>query len=177
MSEQGSSTGGSFLPPPPPPVPTPTYAPPVLGAAPPIPGPSVTGPVVRRGNGKLTGAGVLQIIQGALSAIVGLWLFSVTQSEVGGFVDDLSGGSLTFMAVIILVVGVALIWVAILCIKGRKGGWITTVVFQSIFTFFGVLAVIEASSEGNPVGGSVVTVVYCGIALFLAASGGKQTSR
>jgi hypothetical protein len=163
MSEQVSS-GGSF---PPPPVPTPNVAPPVQAAA----------PVVRRGNGKLTGAGVLQIIQGALSAIIGLWLFSVTQSEVGGFVDDLSGGSLTFMAVIMVAIGVALIWVAILCIKARKGGWVTTVVFQSIFTFFGVLAVIGASSEGNPVGGAVITVVYCGIALFLAASGGKQSTR
>jgi hypothetical protein len=125
----------------------------------------------------LTGAGVLQIIQGAFSAIIGLWLFSVTQSEVGGFVDDLSGGTLTFAAVMMLGVGVVLIWVAVLCIKARKGGWVTTVVFQSIFTAVGVLAISGASSEGEPVGGAVVMAVYCGIALFLAIKGGKQSTR
>ncbi len=133
--------------------------------------------VVRRGNGKLTGAGVLQIIQGSLSGIIGLWLFSVTQSEVGGFVDDLSGGSLTFMAVIMVAVAVVLIWMSVLCIKARKGGWVTTVVFQSIFVAFGVLGFIGAASEGNPVGGAVITIVYCGIALYLAAAGGKQSTR
>lgn len=189
MSDQGfSAPGGGFPPPPPPPAPTaptPTYAAPTYAApvAPPVatptyaPGPVGAAPVVRRGNGMLTGAGVLQIIQGALSGIFGLWLFSVTQSEVGGFVDDLSGGSLTFMAVILVAIAVVLIWVSVMCIKARKGGWVTTVVFQSLFTFFGVLAVLGASSEGEPVGGAVLTVVYCGIALFLAASGGKKSTR
>ena len=120
---------------------------------------------------------MLQIIQGALSGIIGLWLFSVTQSEVGGFVDDLSGGSLTFMAVIMVAVAVVLIWMSVLCIKARKGGWVTTVVFQSIFVAFGVLGLIGAASEGNPVGGAVITIVYCGIALFLAVTGGKQSTR
>jgi hypothetical protein len=108
---------------------------------------------------------------------MGLWLFSVTQSDFGGFVDDLSGGTFTLVAIVMIGIAVALIWIAILCIKARKGGWVTTVVFQSIFTFFGVLAVFGSLSEGDPVGGAVFTVVYCGIALFLAAKGGKQSTR
>lgn len=162
MSDQIVSTSGGSLPPPPPP--------------PPNGGPSAS-PLIRRGNGKLTGAGVLQIIQGALSGILGLWLFSVSQSEIGGFVDDLSGGAFTFAAVVMVAIAVALIWMSVLCIKARKGGWVTTVVFQSLFVVFGVIGLIGASSEGNPVGGSVFTIVYCGIALYLAASGGQQSTR
>ena len=176
MSEQGFAPPGGSLPPPPPP---PTYSAPATPITAPTyaPAPVVGAPVVRRGNGMLTGAGVLQIIQGALFGIIGLWLFSVTQSDVGGFVDDLSGGSITFAAVLMVGLAVALIWVAVLCIKARKGGWVTTVVFQSIFVFFGVFGVAGAQSEGESVGGAVVVLAYCAITLFLAASGGRQSTR
>jgi hypothetical protein len=187
MSDQGfSAPGGSFPPPPPvggatpPPTPSPNYSAPTAqpSAAPNYgSGPVASAAVVRRGNGKLTAAGVLQIIQGALSGIFGLWLFSVTQSEVGGFVDDLAGGSLTFVAVLLVAIAVALIWVSVLCIKGRKGGWVTTVVFQSIFTFFTLIGLLGASSEDGSVGGGVLSTAYCAIALILAWSGGKQASR
>lgn len=163
MSEEVVPSSGGTLPPPPPP-----------GAA---SASSIVSPALRSGNGKLTGAGVLQIIQGALSGILGLWLFSVTQSEVGGFVDDLSGGSLTFIAVVMVAVAVVLIWMSVLCIKARKGGWVSTVVFQSIFVALGALGLVGAASEGEPVGGAVITIVYCGIALILAATGGKQSGR
>lgn len=126
-----------------------------------------------RGNGKLTAAGVLQIIEGGIAAIIGLWLFTVTQSELGGAVDDLSGGSLTFAAVLCLVFAAALIWTAVLCIKARKGGWVTVIVFQSIF----LLGSLSNLSNANGADGAIVSIVYCGAALFLAISGGKQSQR
>ena len=155
MSDQGSSAMGSGAYPPPPP----------LGSA------SV--PAQRRGNGKLTAAGVLQIIQGALASIIGIWLFSVTQSDVGGFLDDVSGGSLTFAAVIVLVIGVALIWTAVLCIKARKGGWVTVIVLQSIF----LLGSLGGLGNSDGAGGAIFGIAYCGAALFCAISGGKQSTR
>lgn len=138
------------------------------GGALPPPSPGRAG-----GNGKLTAAGILQIIQGALAGIIGLWLFTVTQSDLGNAVDDLSGGSVTFAAVLCLAIAAALIWVAVLCIKGRKGGWVTVIVFQSIFLLGGL------SNLSNPEGPSnaFVTIAYCGTALFLAISGGKESQR
>lgn len=132
-------------------------------------------PVQRRGNGKLTAGGVLQIIEGALTAIVALWLFAVTQSDIGGFADDLTGGSITFMAVILLILAVALIWTGALCIKARKGGWVTVVVFQGIFTAFSVIGILGSASNDAPIGGGLISAAYCGTALYLAASGGKQS--
>lgn len=131
-------------------------------------------PVVARssGNGQLTAAGVLQIIEGAVTAIVGLWLFSVTQSTIGGIADDLSGGTLTFIAILCLVMAAALIWTAILCIKGRKGGWVTVIVFQSIFTIFWLLGFVS-----EPSGGIVLPLAYCGSALYCAIVGGRATEK
>lgn len=151
----------SFPPPPPPPSPNQS------AGMPPV--------AQRRGNGRLTAAGVLQIIEGALTVIAALWMFSVTQSEIGGFADDLTGGSITFVAALLLALGIALIWTAILCIKARKGGWVSVVVFQSIFGVLAILGVFGAASEGSPVGGGVFSAAYCGIAVFLAATGGKQS--
>jgi len=125
------------------------------------------------GNGKLTSAGVLQIIQGALAAILGLWLFTVTQSDLGGAVDDLSGNSVTFAAAICLGFAAALIWTAVLCIKGHKGGWVTVIVFQSIFLLGGLSNLSNPDGMGN----AFVTIAYCGAALFLAISGGKESQR
>lgn len=145
--------------------------PPGTGAYPPPP-PSST-PGHRRGNGKLTAAGVLQIIEGSLVAIVGIWLFAVSQSDIGGFADDLTGGSITFGAFLFLIFGVALIWTAILCIKARKGGWITVIVFQSLF----LLGSLGGLSSSDGAGGALVAIAFCGSALFLAISGGRQSQR
>ena len=124
-----------------------------------------------RGNGKLTAAGILQIIQGAIAAIFGLWLFTVTQSDLGGAVDDLSGGSVTFAALLLLVFAGALIWTAVLCLKGRKGGWVTVIVFQSIF----VLGSLGGLSDPEGQGSAIVSIAYCGAALYLAISGGRAS--
>lgn len=152
MSNQGYSPmgGGAYHPPPPPPK---------------------SGQ--RQGNGKLTTAGVLQIIQGAFTAIIGLWFFSVSQSELGGFADDLTGGSITFIAIILLIFGGALIWTAVLCIKARKGGWVTVIVFQSIF----LLGSLSGLANPDGAGQAIVGAAYCGTALFCAISGGKQSER
>ena len=131
----------------------------------------------RPGNSRLTAAGVLQHIQGGLFGILGIWLFSASQSGIGEIADDLTGGALTFIALLLIGAAIALIWVAVLCIKGRRGGWITTVVFQSIFIVISLLGVIGSISEGTSAGGGIITTAYCGIALGLSWTGGKQLSR
>ena len=141
---------------------------------PPPPPPS---PRSRNGNGKLTAAGVLQHIQGGLFGIGGLYLFSASQSGIGELADDLTGGALTFIALLLIGIAIALIWIAVLCIKGRKGGWVTTVVFQSIFVVLSVIGLLGALSEGNADGGGLVVTAYCGVALFLAVKGGKELSQ
>ncbi len=133
-------------------------------------------PNARRGNGKLTAAGILQLIQGAFVGLVGLWLFSASQSGIGEIADDLTGGTLTFVAVLLIGISIALIWVAVMCIRGRKGGWVTTVVFQSIFLASSVLGLIGSPSEGDSAGGLVV-IAYCGVALGLSISGGRELSK
>ena len=59
---------------------------------PPPPAPSMSLKATNTGNGRLTASGVLQIIEGALFAIFSLWFFSITQSQIGEFADDLTGG-------------------------------------------------------------------------------------
>ena len=143
------------------------------GAYPPPPPMGMSMPAQRQGNGKLTAAGVLQIIEGALMAIIGIWLFAVSQSDIGGFADDITGGSITFGAILFLIFAVALIWTASMCIKARKGGWVTVIVFQSIF----LLGSLSGLSNSDGAGGALVGVAYCGTALFCAISGGKQSQR
>lgn len=119
----------------------------------------------------------MQIVQGGLFAIFGLWLFSVTQSEIGGLVNDLSGGALTSVAVFLLAMAGVLIWIGAWCIKARKGGWVTTVVFQSIFVAFILLGLANSGSDGGSAGSSVLILAYCGLTLGLALSGGKKSAR
>jgi len=142
---------------------------------PPPPAPSMSLKATNTGNGRLTASGVLQIIEGALFAIFSLWLFSITQSQIGEFADDLTGGTITFLAVILLILSIALIWTAVMCIKARKGGWVSVVVFQSIFGVLSVLGIIGSAAEGNPAAGSVFVAAYCGIGVFLAVTGGTRS--
>jgi len=142
---------------------------------PPPPAPSMSLKATNTGNGRLTASGVLQIIEGALSAIFSLWFFSITQSQIGEFADDLTGGTITFLAAILLILSIALIWTAVMCIKARKGGWVSVVVFQSIFGVLSVLGIIGSAAEGTPAAGTVFVAAYCGIGVYLAVTGGKRS--
>ena len=141
------------MPPPPPPI------------APPTPAPQSGG--VPAKDGRLTAAGVMMIVQAALLLIVGLWLFSVTTSDVGGAVDNLSGGTLTFLAILVLIIGGGLLTVGIATVRQRNWGRITTIVIEAL----SALAILSNIVQGKVAGGTVIPVAWVGAMLYLAIKG------
>lgn len=117
-------------------------------------------------DGRLMAAGVMTIIQGSIAAIFGLWFFSLSQSDGGEIVDDLSGGAITAVALIVLALAAALLAAGIGSVRGRTWGRITTIVLEAIFV---ALTLLGLSGSGDA-GGAIVPLVYCGIVLGLAAS-------
>jgi hypothetical protein len=141
-----------------------------MSQMPPPPPPATSGQTstgVATKDGRLTAAGVMMIIQSALVLIVGLWLLSVTTSDVGGALNDLSGGTITFLAILALLVGGGLLTVGIATVRQRNWGRVTTIVLEAIAAV-GVLANIV---NGKFNGGTVVSIVWVGSMLYLAIKG------
>ena len=109
------------------------------------------------------------IIQASITLIVGLFIFSVSQSDgVFGWLDDVSGGTITFIALITLGMGAGLLWTGIGTIKNRSWARIATIVLQSIFT---VLILVGAVSGDGSASGALVPLIWAGTILGLAIAG------
>ena len=96
-------------------------------------------------GGRLIAAGVMTIIEAVLALIFGLWMFSLTTSAVGGLADDLTGGALTFVALLVLVIGAALLTSGIGSCKGRNWARITVIVLHAIAAVIFVFAAIDSA--------------------------------
>lgn len=128
-------------------------------------------------NGMLTAASIMQLFQGVIGAIFGLWLLAAAQSTLGGLVDDLSGGAITGAGLVLLVFSAGLILLSIQCLRRRRGAWITTVVFQGIVVVFMFLAFVSALGDSGGdanAGGAVLPLLYTGATLGLAIVGGRR---
>lgn len=149
-------------------------APPSVGAPPAFAStalPATAAP--KSANGKLIAAGVMEIIQGALGIIFGLWLLSLSQNGIIQFIDGAAGGAITLIAIIMLVIGGSGLAAAIGCLKGRPWGIITTIVLQSIGLVLFFVGLVNGGNDGNP-GGALVAVAYIVTVLGLAIAGMKQ---
>lgn len=135
----------------------------------PPPPPSNQSPVAVKRDGKLIASGIMMIIQASITLIVGLFFFSVSQSDgVVGWLNDVSGGTITFIALITLAMGTGLLWTGIGTIKNRGWARIATIVLQSIFT---VLILVGAVSGDGSASGALVPLIWAGTILGLAIAG------
>lgn len=106
-------------------------------------------------------------------ALGGVWLLWAVSTDSDEWFDDMSGGSITSVAIVCFGFAAALILVAMACIKGRKGGWVTVIVFQSIF----LLSSLNGLSNPEGTGNAIVSIAFCGTALYLAIAGGRESQR
>ena len=116
-------------------------------------------------------AGIMMIIQAAVTTLVGLWLFSVTTSDIGDSVDNLSGGTITFAAIVVTLLGLGMLWTGIGSVRGRGWARITTIVLQSIFV---VLTLVGLTQGGNNAGGAIIPIAWGGTILGLAIAAKTQ---
>lgn len=117
-------------------------------------------------QGRLRAAGIMGIVQASLALLVGLWIMSVAQSDAGELLDSISGGTLTFIGVLMLAIGGGVLTAGIGSVRGRPWGRITLIVFESIF----LLLLIIGLANGSEGGGAVLSLLYTGTVLGLAAS-------
>lgn len=124
-------------------------------------------------DGKLVAAGVITIIQSVLAIIAGLLLLVVSQSDVGRFADSLTGGALTFISLVVLIIGIVGLIAGINACRGRSWARILVIVLQSITVLF---TLISLGSGDEGAGGSVVSLAVAGTALVLAVLGKPRPS-
>lgn len=131
--------------------------------------------------GRLVAAGVMTIIEASLMLILGLWMFSLSNSTVGGIADDLTGGALTFITLLITGIGVTLLAAGVGSCRGRHWARITVVVLHGIGAAFFLIAAVSGgtsdpspsyngTAESSPVGGFVVALLWFGTIILLAAT-------
>jgi hypothetical protein len=147
-------------------------------------------------SGKLIAAGVMTLLEAGILLLVGLWLLSVSTSDVGGFVDDVSGGAITFAALLVLAMGGGLLAAGVGSCKGLNWGRMMVIVLHGIglallvigllgsagdsgssdFTTdssdygFGYTTTSSESSESSPAD-FLVPVAWSGTIIFLAWTG------
>lgn len=117
-------------------------------------------------SGKLIAAGVLTIIQAALTLIAGLWMLSVVNGD-GEFLDDYSGGAFTAIALVIVAIGAALLTGGIGCCRSSTWGRILVIVLQSILLALMLLGMANGGSSSE----ALFPLGYCATALGLAIAG------
>jgi len=115
-------------------------------------------------------AGFMMIIQAAATVLIGLWLFTVTTSDLGDSdlgdrVESLSGGAVTFLAIVFTLFGLGILWTGIGAVRGRGWARITTIVLQSIFLVLTTFLL--------PRGGSVIIPLAWGATVLGLAIAGK----
>lgn len=120
----------------------------------------------RPASGKLIAAGVLTIIQAALTLLVGLWILSVTSGD-GEFLDDFTGGAFTAIGLVFVAVGAALLTGGVGCCRSSRWGRILVIVLQSILLALMLLGMANGGSSS----GSLFPLAYCATALGLAIAG------
>lgn len=129
-------------------------------------------------SGRLLAAGILTIIESVPAFLTGFWLLGVSRTNVGGLLNDASGGLITVLAAVVLAVAAGVLAAGIGSCARRSWARITTVVLQSLFGAFWIYAGINAlrspDAQGS-VGGTLtllaVMLGWVGTTLFLAVTG------
>ena len=128
--------------------------------------PPVTAPPGRSRNGKATAAGVLLIIQGAVWLIGGIALLSFRTSDLGSWADDIAGGIITFLTIMVLLVGVLCLWVGISVLKCRNWARITGIVIGGL----DLLACLPSFTSSDGITSGIVGVVWSGAIIYLSVN-------
>jgi len=113
-------------------------------------------------------AGVMSIVAASLGILMSFWLFSITSSEVGGWADDSTEGSIAAVALFSLAISGAWLYVGIATCKAKDWARITVLVVNAIL---GGLTLIGAFSNPETAGGSVIPLAWFGAIIYLAATG------
>jgi hypothetical protein len=124
-------------------------------------------PAKRGSSGLLIAAGVMMLIQAAIVLIIGLWAFSLIESDTGRDFNDYTGNALRIAAAIITGLGVALLIAGIGTVRSRTWGRIITIVLQSIFVALTLIGMVNSRNGG----GAILPLAWGGTILGLAIAG------
>ena len=173
-TEPESASLAEFAGPPPPPIPPPAMPPsygvnpsPVLAYDQQIYG----GPSPANiGKGRLLAAGVLSIISGVVWALIGIVILSLSTSDIGGLVNDASGGLLTVFFLFFVALGGGFIasgWGACL---GKMWAQISIIALGGVSM---LLSLIGMFDNGDASG--VIPILWFGTMVGLAVSAKPNT--
>ena len=118
-------------------------------------------------DGKATAAGVLVVIQGALWLIGGLFLLSFRTSDLGSWADDIAGGVITFLTILVLLIGAACLWTGISLLRSKRWARITAIVIGGI----DLLMTIPAFASADGIGSGLIGLIWSVAIIYLAAAG------
>lgn len=131
------------------------------------PPPPSTGSTAHAGrSGKTTAAGVLVIIQGAVWLLMALALLSFRTSAIGSIFDDLAGGILTLVTIVVFAIGGGCLWTGISLLRLKSWARITAIVIGAIDLLISILTLV--SPDG--VASGLVMVIWSGAIIYLSAT-------
>ena len=117
-------------------------------------------------SGKITAAGVLVIIQGAVWLLMAIALLSFRSSTIGSIFDDLAGGILTLATIVVFLIGAGCLWTGIALLKLNNWARITAIVIGAIDLLISVLTLV--SPDGVATG--LIMIIWSGAIIYLAGS-------
>lgn len=117
------------------------------------------------GRGRLIAAGVMSIISGAVTLVIGVYLLVVATSNVGQIIDYLSGNALTLMAIVCLVLGGVFLWFGIVGVMAKPWSRLAIAIASGLSLLLVLLALID-----DPDSAAIVPITWFGTILGLAVS-------
>lgn len=117
-------------------------------------------------SGKTTAAGVLVVIQGAVWLLMAIALLSFRTSAIGSIFDDLAGGILTLVTIVVFLIGTGCLWTGISLLRSKSWARITAIVIGAIDLLISIITVV--SPDGVATG--LIMVIWSGAIIYLSAS-------
>jgi len=117
-------------------------------------------------SGKTTAAGVLVVIQGAVWLLMAIALLSFRTSAIGSIFDDLAGGILTLVTIVVFLIGGGCLWTGISLLRSKSWARITAIVIGAIDLLISIITVV--SPDGVATG--LIMVIWSGAIIYLSAS-------
>lgn len=117
-------------------------------------------------SGKTTAAGVLVVIQGAVWLLMAIALLSFRTSAIGSIFDDLAGGILTLVTIVVFLIGAGCLWTGISLLRSKSWARITAIVIGAIDLLISIITVV--SPDGVATG--LIMVIWSGAIIYLSAS-------
>ena len=117
-------------------------------------------------SGKTTAAGVLVVSQGAVWLLMAIALLSFRTSAIGSIFDDLAGGILTLVTIVVFLIGAGCLWTGISLLRSKSWARITAIVIGAIDLLISIITVV--SPDGVATG--LIMVIWSGAIIYLSAS-------